>query len=140
MDNIIIASTLYDKNPVTQANNIVRAFNQRVDPYQTTFETSLFLGHWVNPNQFILGATNQIPELQLYNGAQKLKRCWYLDPTINTEMIAIREQTELFFGAYGSYILNVPVNKYAKAWSGIQPLLFGTGPRDSRSPILNLIV
>lgn len=79
LEDVVISSTLYDKNHVTQALNIGITFSKRVDKSQTTFKASLFVGNWVNPNQFILGATNQIPELQLYNGAQKLQRGWYLD-------------------------------------------------------------
>lgn len=101
---------------------------------QSAFELSLVMGHWVNPNQFILGACNQIPELHLYDGTQKLRRGFYLDPTINSEIIAIREQSHVFYGAYGSYVLNVPVNKYAQAWSGTQPLLFGSGPHVIHDP------
>lgn len=138
LKELIISSTLYNKDPIIQSQNIIQEFNKRVKPEQGAFETSLFIGNWVNPDQFILGACNQIPELQLYNGAQKLRRTFYADPTINSEMLAIRKQTELLIGAYGSYVLNVPVNKYAKAWSGNIPLLFGSGPHVIHDPNFKL--
>lgn len=128
VSDVVISSTLCHPNPDKQSKNIVDEFNQRVKVGLTTFETSLFIGNWVNPDCFILGACNQIPELHVYDGAQKLRRCWYPDPTINTEIIGIRTQTHLFYGAYGSYVLNVPQNKYALAWSGLNPKIFGVGP------------
>ena len=134
LDDVIIASTLCNDNPNVQAMNIIKAFNNRVLPGQSTFETSLFFGDWVNPDCFILGACNQIPELQPYDGAQKLRRGWYLDPTVNTEMLTIKEQTYPFYGAYGSYVLNVPPNKYALAWSGLNPKIYGTGPHVIHDP------
>lgn len=63
LDNIIIASTLSHRNPNTQSLNIIKAFNSRVVEGYNTFEKSLFFGDWVNPNSFILGACNQIPEI-----------------------------------------------------------------------------
>ena len=134
LKEVVISSNLYHKNPIVQANNIISEFNKNVVKYQSAFELSLIMGHWVNPNQFILGACNQIPELHLFDGTQKLRRGFYLDPTVNSEIIAIREQSHVFYGAYGSYVLNVPVNKYAQAWSGTQPLLFGSGPHVIHDP------
>lgn len=134
LQDIIIQSTLYDPNPSTQSNNIINAFNARRVEGLNTFEPSLFYGDWVNPDSFILGACNQIPEIQPYNGSQKLRRGWYLDPTINAEMITIREQTYPFYGAYGSYVLNVPPNKYALAWSGLIPKIYGVGPHVIHDP------
>lgn len=134
LKEVVISSSLSHKDPLIQANQIVTEFNKRVVKEQSAFELSLFMGAWVMPNQFILGACNQIPELRLYDGTQKLRRGFYLDPTINSEILAIREQSHLFYGAYGSYVLNVPVNKYAQAWSGTIPLLFGSGPHVIHDP------
>lgn len=134
IEDVIISSTLFHRNPTVQGSRIVAEFNKRILPGQTTFETSLFVGDWVNPDQFILGACNQIPEIQPYNGAQKIRRAWYANPTINTEIIGIKYQTSLFYGKYGSYVLNVPPNYYALAWSGIRPLIFGVGPHVIHDP------
>ena len=134
LDDVVILSTLHNSNPNIQASNIIKAFNSRVLQGQNTFEKSLFVGNWVNPDCFILGACNQIPELHPYDGAQKLRRGWYADPTINTETIGIRTQTCPFYGAYGSYVLNVPPNKYALAWSGIDPQIYGVGPHVIHDP------
>jgi regulator of protease activity HflC (stomatin/prohibitin superfamily) len=128
LDDVVIQSNLAHPDPNTQTRNIIKEFNKRVIPGQNTFEKSLFFGDWVNPDCFILGACNQIPEIQPYDGSQKLRRGWYIDPTINTEMIAIRQQTHPIYGKYGSYVLNVPPNKYALAWSGLQPKIYGVGP------------
>jgi regulator of protease activity HflC (stomatin/prohibitin superfamily) len=134
LEGIIIPSTLYDNDPNVQAANIIKAFNTRVIPGYNTFEKSLILGNWVNPDCFILGACNQIPELHPYDGSQKLRRAWYANFKVNTEMIAIREQTDAFYGAYGTYVLNVPPNKYALAWSGLQPKIYGVGPHVIHDP------
>lgn len=134
LENTVIPSTLYNSDPNIQADNIIKAFNSRVVPGYYTFEKSLVFGNWVNPDCFILGACNQIPEIQPYDGAQKLRRGWYLNLKINTEMIAIRKQTHPFYGAYGSYVLNVPQNKYALAWSGLVPKIYGTGPHVIHDP------
>jgi len=134
LEDIIIESTLIDKDPNKQAMNIINAFNSRVEPGYNAFEKSLFFGYWVNPDQFILGACNQIPEIQLYDGAQKLRRGWYTSFKVNTELIGIIKQTETFFGIYGSYVLNVPPNKYALAWSGLVPKIYGVGPHVIHDP------
>lgn len=134
LDDVVIKSKLFHSNPNTQSLNIIREFNKRVIPGQNTFEKSLVLGHWVNPDCFILGACNQIPEIRPYDGSQKLRRSWYVDPTINTEIIGIREQTHPFYGIYGSYVLNVPPNKYACGWSGLEPKIFGVGPHVIHDP------
>lgn len=128
LENVIINSSLIDRNPVTQAKNVLAAFNVNVVKDQSAFETSLLIGEWVKPGKYILGACNQIPELGFHNGAQKIRRAWYLDPFINTEIKTQHGQSDLFFGAYGSYVLNVPVNTYALGWSGNVPLIFNTGP------------
>jgi len=137
LEDIIIESKLYDNDPNKQAINIMKEFNSRVVPGFNTFEKSIIFGDWVNPDCFILGACNQIPEIQLYDGAQKLRRGWYFNLKINTEIIAIRKQTAPFYGAYGSYVLNVPQNKYAFAWSGLQPQIYGVGPHVIHDPNFN---
>ncbi len=134
LEDVVIQSTLQNGNPQIQGMNIIKQFNARVLPGQSAFETSLFFGNWVNPDCFILGACNQIPELHPYDGAQKLRRSWYADPKINTEIIGIRPQTHPFYGVYGSYVINVPQNKYALAWSGINPKIYGVGPHVIHDP------
>lgn len=128
LDNVIINSNLQDNNPLTQAKNVLAAFNIHVDPNQSAFESSLFVGQWVHPEEYILGACNQIPELKFYDGSMKIRRAWYASPTINAEVLSTHQQSQLFFGAYGSFVLNVPVNKLAKGWSGNTPFLYNTGP------------
>jgi regulator of protease activity HflC (stomatin/prohibitin superfamily) len=128
LDNVVINSNLRDDNPLTQARNVLTAFNINVVKDQSAFETSLVMGQWVTPDQYILGACNQIPELRFFDGAMKIRRAWYMDPTINTEILDTPGQADLIFGAYGSYVLNVPVNKLAKGWSGNTPFLYSTGP------------
>lgn len=134
LEEIIIESSLRHDNPDIQAMNIIKAFNSRVKPGYNTFEKSYLFGDWVNPDCFILGACNQIPEIQPYDGAQKLRRGWFMSLKINTEMIAIRKQTDAFYGGYGSYVLNVPPNKYALAWSGLEPKIYGVGPHVIHDP------
>jgi len=128
LDNVIVNSNLRDINPSTQAKNVLSAFNRNVVKGKGAFATSLFVGEWVNPDKYILGACNQTPELRFYDGAMKIRRGWYVDPTVNTEILSQHEQSELVFGVYGSYVLNVPPNKLAKIWSGNVPFLYNTGP------------
>jgi len=128
LDNVIVNSNLRDDDPHEQAKNVLAAFNRNVVKGQGAFSTSLFIGEWVSPDKYILGACNQIPELRFFDGAMKIRRGWYVDPTVNTEIISQHGQSDLYFGDYGSHVLNVPVNKYAKGWSGNVPFLYNTGP------------
>jgi regulator of protease activity HflC (stomatin/prohibitin superfamily) len=128
LEDVVIESTLKHADPEIQARNIINAFNTRVQPGLSTFKPSLLLGDWVNPDSFILGACNQIPELHAYNGSQKLRRRFNASFKVNTVAITIKKQTDTFYGAYGSYVLNVPPNRFALAWSGLQPKIYGVGP------------
>jgi len=134
LEDIVIESTLRHEDPNIQAKNIIKAFNVNVKPGYNTFEKSIILGNWVNPDCFILGACNQIAELQPYDGALKIRRGFYFNLKINTECLAIRPQTHPFYGAYGSYVLNVPPNKFALAWSGLEPKIYGVGPHVIHDP------
>ena len=129
LSDVIIQPKLIDADPKIQANNIFNEFNKNIRPSESCFKQRWWKGEIVNPDEFLLGARNKKAELSLFSGSLQIDRKYYpFNPTINTELIKRYKQTELFFGAYGSYVLNVPVNKFAKAWSGNMPVIYSPGP------------
>jgi regulator of protease activity HflC (stomatin/prohibitin superfamily) len=123
-DSVVVKSTLFDHDHHKQMENIVQAFNEDKETIMTP--SSLF-GKRITPDSFRLVALNNVPEL-VRPTEDKYRKKIYLSPNDNTEEIGIFKQTELFFGAYGSYVLNIPVNKIALCWKGNVPVLYGPGP------------
>lgn len=129
LSDVIIPSTLFNSSSQKQAQNILEAFNARAkETGKTCFTTSIVRGVATTPDEFVLGHRNKIPELAAFNGIQYIARTLNPSLYISTDIIKKSKQADLFFGVYGSYVLNVTVGKFAKAWSGNQPLLFGAGP------------
>lgn len=126
---LIIESELYDSHPVTQTKKILNAFNINVAKDEPALTTSYVLGDYLTPDKFILGACNRRAELRSYDPELNIRRVFYpFNPAINSEVKHIVGQTDFFYGTYGSYVLNVPVNFFAKAWSGNNPQIYGPGP------------
>ena len=130
LDSILNHSTLRDNDPAVQMDNIINAFNQHVPEGQSCFTTSLIAarGQWIDRDEVLLGHRNRTPELAGFVGSRYIARKLTMSPSVTTEITSKHKQTDLFYGAHGSYVLNVPVGKYAKAWSGNTPMIFAPGP------------
>lgn len=130
-NNVVIKSTLLDKNPETQIMNIVREFNQD----RKTIMTRSVVGTRINPDKFRIVALNNQPEL-VPPSKYKYRKSVFLSPNDHTEDLGHYHQTDLFFGAYGHYVINVPVGKVALAWRGNVPIVLGQGPHVIHDPNL----
>ena len=119
-DNIVIKSTLYDEDPKKQIQNIVEAFNQG----RKSIMTRSVVGKRIDTDCFRLVALNNQPEL-VPPTKYKYRKSVYLSPNDKTEDLGHYSQTSLFFGAYGSFVVNVPVGKIALSWKGNTPIILG---------------
>lgn len=128
-DDIIISSTLFNDNPIIQAQNIINEFNKgNTESFVTD---SVVFGTRIQRNEFRLVHRNNTPELLGFTDTPvRLK--WYWTGT--TQEIGIYKQIDLFFGGHGRYIVNVPKGKIAPAWLGNQPIFLGEGPHVIRHP------
>lgn len=132
LSDVVMSSTLADRNAERQAANILNAFNEGIT--KSCFTNSLVRGKWIDRGTFLLGHRNKKPELAAFQPDAYIARVLTVDPSVTTEIIGTFKQSDLFFGAHGSYVLNVPVGHYAKAYSGNMPLLFGPGPHVIHDP------
>jgi hypothetical protein len=130
----VIKSILVDSDPNRQMNNIVQAFNQGRKSIMTT---SVF-GHRINPDKFRIVVKNNVPELVPPTSAQ-LRKQLFVSPSTKTNEVGEFNQTDLFIGGYGSYLVNVPQGKIAKAWRGNIPILLGPGPHVIHDPNLRQV-
>jgi len=133
-DNIVIKSTLFDKHSAQQIENIVEAFNQG----KKSIMKRSPVGKRIEPNNFRLVALNKQPEL-VQSSNRKYRKRIYLSPNNQTEELGYFDQTKLFFGEYGSFVINVPVGKVALAWKGNNPIILGQGPHVIHDPNLKKI-
>ncbi|EKD70214.1 MAG: hypothetical protein ACD_46C00599G0003 [uncultured bacterium] len=130
LEHVIIKSKLNDTDTQKQSENILREFNKKaIASHVSAFTTSYFRGDWIDRDEFLLAHRNKTPELSAFNGSYNIARD--LNPfnfSVVTEVTGKYKINDLFYGQHGSYVLNIPVEKYAKAWSGNLPLIFGPGP------------
>lgn len=130
---VMISSTLYDKDPATQTKKIVAAFN--LDKEDITIESVQF-GKRIKQDEYRLVHRNNQAQLVPYTYYPR--RLGYY-ATGTTEEVGIFKQTDLLIGAHGSYLVNVPQGKLAKAWIGnTQAVLLGQGPHVIHHPNFRL--
>lgn len=148
LDDVIIKTSMLAEDQtelsgLALANKILEEFNK--DITQSCFTTSGVRGKQLAPNEFMLGVYNNKPELIGSTGKPIARR---IIPKIGDFTKIIRDSFTInnpFYGAKGSYVLNVPKGQYAKAKSGNNYLLYGEGchvihdPAFSFNPELNFI-
>jgi hypothetical protein len=123
---LITQTSLHDEDSRQQAAKIVAAFNASVKTSAVTTTSMWGRGERLNPNEFMLVHRNKVAELAAFN---KYKIATTITgPGTVVEKIGKFQQNEPFFGAHGSYVVNVPQGKYAKIWRGNKPVLLGEGP------------
>lgn len=122
-DQEIQQSTSRDNDPQKQMNNIVQAFNRG----HKTIMTSSAFGKTVSPGKFRIVSLNNMPEVVPPTSVPKRKQKFY-SPRNSTKEHGSFDQTQLFMGACGSYIVNVPNGRIAKVWKNNEPILLGPGP------------
>src|SRR3990167_2078759 len=132
LDKLVISSTLANRDSQQQAKNILDAFNINK---ARCFQRSSIRGYWIDRDEFLLGDRNRIPELANFDSDRYIARILSPNPNVVTKYLGVHKQNSLFYGAHGSYVLNVPVGKYAKAFSGNLPQLYGPGPHVIHNPL-----
>lgn len=121
-DQEIRHSTLYDSDLKANLNNIVQAFNQGKE----SIVTSSSFGKIILPGEFRIVTLNNVPEIVPPSDTPKRKKI-FLNPRKKTKEIGTFNQSQLFIGGYGSYIVNVPNGKIAKVWINNEPVLLASG-------------
>lgn len=134
-NSAVTESKYHDITNITELNNkIAIEFNNG----RKTIMTKSPLGKRIDPDQFRLVAFNKQVEL-VPPSSNKYRKQIYLDPATEIEEIGIFDQTNLCVGAYGTFLLNVPVGKILAAKLGNIPVLFGQGYHVVHNPNLNKI-
>lgn len=138
LKDVIQKSTLSDPNPMKQSANVVKAFNERLadSKKKPIIGIANFRpGVRIEPNEFFLAHQNKIPELASANGNRLLVE--YTKLRTESGRLGIIKQSECFFGAHGSYVINVPKGKYAKAWNGSDshPVILDEGVHVIHDPL-----
>lgn len=133
-DDVVIRSPLYDNDPTQQISNIIAAFNQN----RKSIMTRSVVGKRIDPDYFRIVALNNQPEL-VPPSKYKYRKCIFPSPNDHAEELGKYKQTELCFGAYGSYVVNVPVGKVALAWRGNIPIILGQGPHVIHDPNFKMV-
>ncbi|HEX2549561.1 MAG TPA: hypothetical protein VHM20_07020, partial [Gammaproteobacteria bacterium] len=116
---------------------IVKSFNREVKSHhqKIIIEPGVWRsGQRIKPGQFFLAHKNKVPKIEIGNG-RRLNVAFNLSPFTELDRIGTVEQSAPIFGAFGSYVLNVPPGQYAKAWSGNKPLFYGEGTHVIHDPL-----
>lgn len=125
LDTIIKKSNIF-VGKSGNVDSVVKEFNRIGTIYQrpSIMMASDVLGKRINRNEYRLVARNNQPELVPFS-EQKM----YKKPSLTgtTEELGIFLQTELCFGAYGSYVVNIPPGSIAKVWYGNDAAFLGEG-------------
>jgi len=126
LNEVIQVSTLANENSAIQAKNILDAFNEGIT--KSCFTPSVLRGKKAIPGEFVLGYRNQRAELSTPHANRKVASALTFSLTDKTGVLGKFDQNKTFYGALGTYVLNVPIGSYAKAKSFNKSLLFGPGP------------
>ncbi|EKD73418.1 MAG: hypothetical protein ACD_45C00321G0001 [uncultured bacterium] len=135
LSDVVTSSTLANEDFTTQTANIVNAFNKNVT--QSCFVTSMIRGERLNPGEVLLGHRNQTPELALFNNQKIALESIITGPNTILERTGKHKINSPFYGAHGSYVVNVPRGQYAKAMLGNKPILLDEGPHVIHDPLFS---
>ncbi len=139
IEDFIIPSAFSKIDPKILPREIVKAFNHesKEGAQDIIVEPSVFrTSDRIDPDQFYIAHKNKVPKIEIGNG-KRLNIAYNFSPFNQIEKIGdgIVKQTAPVFGDFGSYVLNVPPNHYAKAWSGNKPVLYGEGTHVIHDPL-----
>jgi regulator of protease activity HflC (stomatin/prohibitin superfamily) len=123
---VVVGTQLTHQDSRQQAANIVAAFNANVTTSALTPTSMWGRGERLDPSEFLLVHRNKVAELATFN-KRKLATI-ITGPGTIVEQIGKFQQNAPYFGAHGSYVVNVPQGQYAKVWRGNRPVLLGEGP------------
>ena len=126
--DLVVASP-YEKEPAaTRIALVADAFNKNVKE-KVIVDAGARHGDRIEPGMFLLAHCNKVPEVAIGKGERLTLRITtgYTQTGYIGRPDGKYQQSEVLIGEYGSHILNVPLGKLAKVWSGNEPKLFGEG-------------
>lgn len=116
------------------AENTLKLFNEGVSNEYKKMDTTGYFGsafrkfYRVNPGEFLVTAHNKNAALiKPKNSTDRLVLPMFTSASNVNEVVSTPKQSDIFYGAYGKYVLNVPSGKLALAWSGQTPKIYNTG-------------
>lgn len=125
LDEMVTASP-YMGDASDNYHAVVRDFNQGRETIMTTGMQFLFKHRRIKPNEYRLVHRNNIPELVPFSETPQ-RRIKNLDPFASSSTLAICDQNTAKIGAYGHYVVTVPIGQYAKVIDNNQAKLLGPG-------------
>jgi regulator of protease activity HflC (stomatin/prohibitin superfamily) len=127
LDSVIIKSVISTLPLDQQTESIVTQFNRDVKDKAIVKTVACWRGQRIDRDDFFLAHRNNVAEIAPYSDYKLAIAYTMLFSTNVTQQLGIVKQNSLFFGAHGSYCVNVPQGKYAKVWSGNIPKILGSG-------------
>jgi len=130
LEDILVASDMTGLSTDDVTKKILERYNKGGN---VCFVKSAVRGTQINRGEFLLARFNNIPELAGPSVGLVARR---LIATLGRKVTLVGKvkQNDPFYGAEGSYVLNIPAGKYAKAWSGNVPKLYGPGTHVIHDP------
>ena len=135
LNDLIVKSAIGTKGSATdRAQTILKAFNVRVkDP--VICDAGPRHGDRVDPGYFMVAQMNKVPELAIGDGSRLTLKITGTYTETGLIGNGTYSQTDPLIGAYGSFVVNVPIGMLAKVWSGNTPILLGEGPHVIHDPL-----
>ncbi len=133
LDQVIIPSCFAELKGDEQVKAILKEFNKNVK--ESSITESSVRGSRIPRDAFWLVHRNEIPEMVGWSEKYlALPIATWFGTTI--EDLGVHPRNKPFFGAHGSYVLNVPPGKYALAWTKNKtvPLIYGSGQHVIHDP------
>jgi regulator of protease activity HflC (stomatin/prohibitin superfamily) len=125
LDSVVEYSKLKNNDLKVQTENIVRAFNERLNGETFMVESQLY-GTRIEPDEFRIVARNNVAELVPWTPVPKRRMKYPLGGSVDE--VKIIKQGIPYFQTHGMYIINVPQGRYMRAWFGVVPKLLAEGP------------
>lgn len=121
----VLTQSEYDGDAKAIYDAVAKDFNT-VDSIMTTGYQAIFKHRRIKPSEYRLVHRNNIPELVVYNPTPQ-RRIKNLDPFVSSSTLGIFDQNQPLIGAFGHYVVTVPIGQYAKIIDNNQAKLLGPG-------------
>lgn len=127
LSQVIQKSPFEDLQSDEQQQAIIKAFNQQRKSIMIHSLPWIFRHRQLMPNQYRLVEHNNIPELVPYTETPLRRIKKPFDAAYKSSTLGVYQQSELYIGAYGHHLLNIPNGSYAKVMINNQAVLLGQG-------------
>ncbi len=124
--DVVVSQTTYRGTSTETYANVVRDFNQERPSIMTTGYQFLFKHRRIKPSEYRLVHRNNVPELVPFSETpQRRAKTW--DMFTSSSTLVICDQNKPLIGAFGHYVITVPIGQYAKVIENNEARLLGPG-------------